>query len=316
MVSSLGVVAWRLVCDVRSDCYGTVSVNVSGNDNGTRTGASVSYPPHRGPPGGEDATNGLRDAVSRYAIGVDFGTESGRAVLVDVADGPAAGHGRPTRIATASSTSACPLDDGRSCSRPTGRSRTPTTTCASSRRPSPPSLAPERRRSRRRHRRRHRLHRLHDAAGHGRRHAAVPRCPTFRREPARLGQALEAPRRPARGRPDQRGRPRDGRAVARPLRRQDLVRVVLLQGAPDPRRGARGLRRRRPPDRGRRLGGLAAHRRRDPQRLHRGLQGDVVEARRLPGPEPTSRRSTRASRRRRRRRCAATSGPPASAPAA
>ena len=37
-----------------------------------------------------------------------------------------------------------------------------------------------------------------------------------------------------------------------------------------------------PPDRGRRLGRLAAHRRRDAQHLHRRLQGDVVEARRLP----------------------------------
>ena len=79
-------------------------------------------------------------------------------------------------------------------------------------------------------------------------------------EPARLGQALEAPRRAARGGPDQRGRPRDRAGLAGPLRRQDLVGVVLREGPPDPRRGARGLRGGRPPDRGRRLGRLAADR--------------------------------------------------------
>ena len=74
-----------------------------------------------------------------------------------------------------------------------------------------------------------------------------------------------------------------GEPWLRPLRRQDLVRVVLRQGAADPRRGARGLRRGGPPHRGGRLGRLAADRRRDAQRLHGRLQGDVVEARRLPG---------------------------------
>ncbi len=49
-------------------------------------------------------------------------------------------------------------------------------------------------------------------------------------------------------------------AVARTLRRQDLVRVVLPEGAPDPARGARDLSRRGPAGRGCRLGGLAAHR--------------------------------------------------------
>ena len=53
------------------------------------------------------------------------------------------------------------------------------------------------------------------------------------------------------------------RAVAPALRRQDLLRVVLRQGAADPRRGARDLRPRGPADRGGRLGRLAAHRRRD-----------------------------------------------------
>ena len=44
------------------------------------------------------------------------------------------------------------------------------------------------------------------------------------------------------------------------------------------RRGAGDLRGGRPADRGRRLGRLAAHRRRDAQQLHRRLQGAVVEA--------------------------------------
>ena len=63
------------------------------------------------------------------------------------------------------------------------------------------------------------------------------------------------------------------RAVARPLRRQDLVGVVLPEGPPDPARGARRLSRRRPAHRGRRLGRLAAHRGRDAEQLHGRLQG-------------------------------------------
>ena len=92
----------------------------------------------------------------------------------------------------------------------------------------------------------------------------------------------------------------DRAGLAGPLRREDLVRVVLLEGAPDPRRGARGLRRGGPPDRGGRLGRLAADRRRDAERLHRRLQGDVVEARRLPRRAPTSRALDPRLRRRRR----------------
>ncbi len=190
--------------------------------------------------------------------------------------------------------------------RPTGPSRTPTTTCASSRRPSrrwcaPAGVDPA------------------DVIGVGIDFTActmlpaladgTPLCqlPGLPLEPARLGQALEAPRRPARGGPDQRGRPGDRPGLAGPLRREDLVRVVLLEGAPDPRRGARGLRRGRPPDRGGRLGRLAADRRRDPQRLHGRLQGDVVEARRLPGPGLLRRARPALRRRSSTRRCDATS---------
>ena len=87
---------------------------------------------------------------------------------------------------------------------------------------------------------------LHDAADDRRRHAALPARRPARRA-ARVGQALEAPRRAAGGRPHQRRRGRARRAVADALRRQDLVGVVLREDAPDPRRGARGLRARRPP---------------------------------------------------------------------
>ena len=73
-----------------------------------------------------------------------------------------------------------------------------------------------------------------------------PSSPSLPREPACLGQALEAPRGPAPGGSDQRGRAHDRPALAGPLRRQDLVRVVLREGPPDPRGGARDLRGGRP----------------------------------------------------------------------
>ena len=79
-----------------------------------------------------------------------------------------------------------------------------------------------------------------------------------------------------------------GEAVAAALRRADLVGVVHRQEPPDPRRGAARLPRRGPAHRGRRLDRVAADRDRDPQRVHRGLQGPVVEARRLPGRRRTS----------------------------
>ena len=67
------------------------------------------------------------------------------------------------------------------------------------------------------------------------------------------------------------------------------------------------LRARRPPDRGGRLGRLAAHRRRDAQRLHRRLQGDVVEAATASRATTTSPRSTLASSTSSTRRCRARS---------
>ena len=74
-----------------------------------------------------------------------------------------------------------------------------------------------------------------------------------------------------------------GLTVARPLWRQDLVGVVLPEGPPDPARGTRRLSRRRPADRGRRLGRLAVDRGRDAQQLHGRLQGHLVGGGGLPG---------------------------------
>ena len=114
-----------------------------------------------------------------------------------------------------------------------------------------------------------------------RRSACSPELP---RRAARLGQALEAPRRAARGRPDQRRR--RASAASRGCARYGgkissewffAKALQILDEAPEV------YARRRPADRGGRLGRLAADRRRDAQRLHRRLQGDVVEARRLPG---------------------------------
>ena len=77
----------------------------------------------------------------------------------------------------------------------------------------PAAVRRQRDRPARRHRHRHRLHRVHRAAGARRRHAAVRAAGTGR-PPARLRQAVEAPRRAAPRRPDQHARRRARRAVA------------------------------------------------------------------------------------------------------
>ena len=70
-----------------------------------------------------------------------------------------------------------------------------------------------------------------------------------------------------------------------------------------------------PADRGRRLGGLAAHRRGDPQQLHRRIQGDLVQVGGLSRRPTISLGSIHASRASSTRRCRATSSPSGSAPA-
>ena len=216
--------------------------------------------------------------MSKYAVGVDFGTESGRAVLVDVADGPTARHGRVTPYAQ--------RRHRRATSRP-GRRRGPAAGLGApgpGRLPATCSRPRSRRSSRqagvrpgRRHRHRDRLHRLHDAAGDRRRHAALRCSRRFRSNPhawvklwKHHAAQPEADRINER-RPGDRARPGWSATAARSRRSGSS------QGAPDPRRGARDLRRRGPADRGDRLGRLAADRGRDAQRLHRRLQGDVVE---------------------------------------
>ena len=73
----------------------------------------------------------------------------------------------------------------------------------------------------------------------------TPLCelPELRRRAARLRQALEAPRRAAAGRPDQRAGPQARRGLAGPLRRPDLLGVGVRQGSAGARGGAGRLRR-------------------------------------------------------------------------
>ena len=216
-----------------------------------------------------------------YVVGVDFGTESGRAVLVDVGRRRGRSAAASTPTPTASSTSTCRRPTATSAWSRTGRCRTPTTT-STFKQAIPAVLAPGRRRPGRRDRRRHRLHRLHDAADQGGRHAALLPARVAPRA-ARLGEAVEAPRRPAGGRPHQRDRPRARRGLAGPLRRQDLLRVVLpkalqiLDEAPEIYAAA---------DRLIEAADWVVWQltgRGDAQHLHGRLQGHLVQAGRLPG---------------------------------
>ena len=152
----------------------------------------------------------LRPAASRrgrrmrYAVGLDFGTESGRAVLVDLATG--------AELGTAIHEYANGVIDRRLPAPDDDVVLEPDWALAGPRRlhrddpgdgPAPPRR--DGRRPGRRRRARDRLHRLHDAADDRRRHAALPAAGAPPRA-ARLGEALEAPRRAARGGPDQRDR--------------------------------------------------------------------------------------------------------------
>ena len=224
--------------------------------------------------------DGVTDPVT---VGVDYGTLSGRAVIVRVSDGeelgsavceyphavldrslPAELAGRDVRPRPGlGAPGACGLRAGaqdRSTRGPRRRRRGPQ-----------PG-----------HRHRHRLHRLHDGAHDRRRHPAV-RAARPRRRAARLRQALEAPRRPAAGRPHQRAGPQARRGLAAPVRRADLLGVGVRQGPRAARGGAVDLRRDGALRRGGRLDRLAAVRLVLPQRLHRGLQGHLP-GRHLPDP--------------------------------
>ena len=218
--------------------------------------------------GGDDA----------YVIGVDFGTLSARALVVRVSDGAEAGtavseypHGAIDR--SLDGHGELPpdwaLQDPADWTLRAGRGR-PGRGQGRGHRPGPGD------------RHRHRLHRVHLHAGAGRRHAAVPAARAGR-APARLPQAVEAPRRPAARGPDQRGRARAGREVDQPLRRQDLLGVAVRQGAAAAGRGSRAVPAGRPVDRGRRLDHLAAVRHRDQERVHGRVQGHLP-GRRLPVP--------------------------------
>ena len=134
-----------------------------------------------------------------------------------------------------------------------------------------------------------RLHRLHGAAGAGRRDPAV-RARRVRRAAACLRQALEAPCRPGPGGPDQRARARAGGVLDRPVRRPDLERVGVREGTPAAGGGPRALRP---------CGALFVEAADwivwqldgslRPQRLHRRLQGHLP-GRRLPRPRLPARR--------------------------
>jgi hypothetical protein len=164
---------------------------------------------------------------------------------------------------------------------PTGRCRSPRTTARCSARRSPQRSSP-RASTRGRDRDRHRLHRVHDGPDPLRRHAAV-RAGAVRRPPARVREAVEAPRRPGPRPTASTGWPRSGPRAGCPATAADLVGVGVRQGAGAVRGGPRALRRHG-----------AGGSRRDwivwqlcgatSQRVHRGLQGHPA-AGRYPSPE-------------------------------
>ena len=267
------------------------------------TAPAAYYGQPAGDAGGAEATS---DGPMRYAIGIDFGTESGRAVLVDLATG--------AELATAVHAYAngvidrrlpAPDDDvvlERRLGAP-GPRRLRRDGPGDRARGSSPTTGID----------------PADVVGIGIDFTActmlpttadgTPLCrlPELRREPhawvklwkhhAAQPEAdrINAPA-AARGEP---WLPRYGGRISSEWFYSKSLQI--LDEAP-----AR-LPRRRPADRGRRLGRLAADRRRDPQRVHRGLQGDLVEARTASRTPRTSAASTRRSRRSSTTRCRATS---------
>ena len=160
-------------------------------------------------------------------VGVDFGTLSGRALVVRVRDGAELGH-RGARVRA--------RGDGRRAGRHRGEAAAGLGAAGPGRLARRAAARGARRaplgrgQPRPGHRHRHRLHRVHRAAHRQRTARRCASCPGCAGAPARLPQAVEAPRRPAAGRPDQRAGARARRAVDRPLRRADLLRVAVRQG--------------------------------------------------------------------------------------
>ena len=162
----------------------------------------------------------------QYVVGVDYGTLSGRAVVVRVSDGAELGTATH-EYAHAVSRTGCPAPASR-C-RPSGRCRCPTTTATCCAHAVPAAVAaagidPA------------------DVIGIATDFTACTMVPTladgtplnevegYADRPARLRQAVEAPRRPGPGRPDQPARRRPRRGLAAALRRADLLGVGVRQG--------------------------------------------------------------------------------------
>ena len=266
--------AVRAGCGVPRAGIAYGSVNGTGNDNGPAPGChsivrtpTVSRPTacaQRPQPPSPPAHRQER-ALSRYAIGVDFGSESGRA------------RPRRRRRRHAARHRRLPLQqrrDRRAAAAPGPRRPAAARLGAPGPRGLPAGLPGDRPRrpprQRRRPGRRHRPRastsppaRCCPTTADGTPLARPARAPG---EPARVGQAVEAPRRPARGGPDQRDRatrlgegwlPKYGGKISSEWFFSKALQI--LDEAPDV------YAARRPPDRGRRLGRLAADRRRDAQ---------------------------------------------------
>ena len=141
-----------------------------------------------------------------YVVGVDFGTESGRAVVIDTADGRELGSS-VYRYANGVIDAQLPAPDDDVRLGPDWALQDPEDYLRTFQQAVPAALAAAGVDPAAGGGRGHRLHGLHDAAHEGGRHAPLHAARAAPRT-ARLGQALEAPCRPAGGRPHQRGRAR------------------------------------------------------------------------------------------------------------
>ena len=205
-----------------------------------------------------------------YVVGVDFGTLSGRALLVRVSDGAEVGtavhdyrHGVMDSALAATREPLPPdwaLQDPEDY-RDVLREAVPAAVAAAGVDPARViGIATD-------------FTACTAAARHPRRHPAV-RARRPGRAAARVGRSCGSTTRPRARRTGSTPLPRAAqRAVAGPVRRQDLGRVGVREGAAGARGGPGDVPAGRTLDRGGRLDHLAAVRRRDPQRLHRRVQG-------------------------------------------